>query len=250
MDNNLLTETNMISSKEDSSYPVENLLNPSRGKLFKPTSNNFNFSIDFGWNAYIQFIGMVGPLDEVFGISPSANITIQANNINDFTSPPYERAVKATYRGLYVFLEESYRYWKITINDNSPTVNSIGYFYMGDMTQLTTRTINKGFNSNMVDQTRVIQALDGSLYFDKKPIYHSFSGLSLGYLSAQDRETLEGVFYKNGIGTPMFFSLDPSGMISDNLFEFTKLMIFKSAPSVSHEFNEKFSMSFDLVEVI
>jgi len=251
MDNNLLTATNLTPSKEDSSYPIENLLDAtSRSKVFKPTSNDFNFTIDLGWNAEIKFIGMVGPSDEIFGISPSASITIQANNINDFAAPPYELTTSPTYRGLYVFLHESYRYWKITIDDSQPTVNSIGYFYMGDMTQLATRTINRGFSSEIVDQTRAIQALDGTLYFDEKPKFHTFSGLSLGYLSASDRATLEKVYFDNGRSTPMFFTLDPTGMLSSDLAEFTKLMYFQDPPKVGHEFNDLFSMSFQLREVI
>ena len=252
MDNNYLTASNLVASKEDSSYPIENILTTVRGQVFKPTSNNFNFTIDLSYNAEVKCIAMIGKLDSIFGISPSAVITVQANNINDFSgTTPYEASLTATYQGVYHFLHESYRYWKITINDSSPTVNEISYFYLGDSTQLETRTINRGFSSALVDPTRVITAMDGSIYFNEKPKYHVFSGLSMGYLSSNDREIIEKLYFDKGKNTPMLFSIDPTGQIlSENIHQFTKLMIFEDAPTVSHEFNNLFSMRFDLREVI
>ena len=69
MDNQFLDESLMTVSSVDSSYPVSNMLDPIRSRIFKPTTNVFTIHADLQYNANINFIGVVGPLSRSFGIA-------------------------------------------------------------------------------------------------------------------------------------------------------------------------------------
>ena len=253
MENQFLDESLMTVSSVDPAYPVSNMIDGVRSRIFKPLANNFTIDIDLKYNANINFIGMVGPLSKSFSISEVATITLEANNINDFTSPPYTKTLTITPAGILEFLDgdTSFRYWRISIDDSlNPSPIDIGYLYLGDYTQLEARTINKEFSAGVVDQTKVVQSMNGTLFFDEKQKYHRFNGLGLGYLSASDRKLVEDMYWRIGKSTPIFVSLDPNLCISEEQAELTKFMVFEGQPSVNHKFNDKYSMSFSLREVV
>jgi len=252
-DNQFLEASMMTVSSEDSDYPIENILDPIRSRLFKPLSNTFNIVIDLGVNASVGFIGIVGPLSAYFGISDAATITIEANNINDFVSPPFTTTATPELTGVFKFVDgaNDYRYWKVSIDDNTnPTIMELGYLYFGDYLQLESRTLSKGFSSGVVDPTKQVTSMSGALYYDEKQKYHRFNGLSLGYIPAADRRLLEKMYYDNGKSTPMFVSIDPNLKISEEYGELTKLMVFENAPSVNHHFDDVYSVGFSLRESV
>jgi hypothetical protein len=258
MDNQQLTASNITVSSENSDYPKENMIDTVRSRVFKPAdaaTNIFNITIDLGSNATCNFLGIVSPLEDYFTISDAATITIEANNINDFVSPPFSTTATPELTGVFKFFDESvdtdYRYWKISFDDSTnPTTLSIGYIYLGDLTQLTSRTVSKGFSTSAVDPSKADSSMNGTLYFDEKQRYHMFNGLSLGYIPAADRRTLEKLFYDNGKSSPMFVSLDPNLKVSEEYGELTKLMRFETQPSVQHHFDDVYSMSFSMREVV
>jgi hypothetical protein len=253
MDNQFLDESLMTVSSVDSSYPVSNMLDPVRSRVFKPTTNTFTIEVDLQYNANINFIGVVGPLSRSFGISEVATITLEANNIDDFTLPPFSQTLTPTTSGILTFLDgdTAYRYWKLSIDDSTNPVDvEIGYLYLGDLTQLTDRTVNKGFTAGVVDPTKSATSMNGTLFFDEKQKYHRFNGLGLGYLSGDDRKTIEDLYYRIGKGNPFFISIDPNLKISDEQAELTKLVVFENAPGVAHKFDNKYSLSFSLREVV
>jgi len=267
-DNQYLEASMITASSEESGYPIENIVDPIRSRIYKPTSNAFTLTIDriykptsnaftltidLGVNASIDFVGMVGPISDYFGISDAATITLEANSINDFTTPPYSVSITPELTGIFKFLDGNtdYRYWKWTIDDTgNPEDVNIGYIYMGDYTQLADRTVSKGFSTTMVDPTKSTTSMDGTVYYDEKQKYHKFQGLSLGYIPADDRRSLEKLYWDNGKSTPMFVSLDPNLSFSEEYGELTKLVVWENAPSVTHHFDDVYSMSISLRESI
>jgi len=252
-DNQQLTDSMITASSTESGFPVSNMLEPIRSRIYKPTSNVFTLTIDLGVNASINFVGMVGPISEYFAISDAATVTLEANNINDFATPPFSVSITPELTGIFKFLDgdTDYRYWKWSIDDSSnPEDVNIGYIYMGDYTQLSSRTVSKGFNTTAVDPSKQVTSMDGSVYYDEKQKYHRFQGLSLGFIPADDRRTLEKLYWDNGKTTPMFVSLDPNLKLSDEHGELTKLMIWENSPGVTHHFDDVYSMNFSLRESV
>ena len=256
MDNNLLTAANMTVSSEHADYPKKNMVDTVRSRVFKPldaATNIFNITIDLGVNASCDFLGIVSPIADYFTISDAATITIEANNINDFAAPPFSTTATPELTGVFKFLDNdtSYRYWKISFDDSTnPVTLSIGYIYLGDYTQLTSRTVSKGFTTTAVDPTISTSSMNGTQYFDERQRYHTFNGLSLGYIPAADRRILEKLYWDNGKSSPMFVSLDPNLKLSEDYGEMTKLMYWTNSPNVSHHFDDVYSLNFSMREVV
>jgi hypothetical protein len=66
-------------------------------------------------------------------LTSGATITLQANSADDWGAPPYSQAVTWTAGTLCLFLDQTYRWWRLTISDDA---NPAGYlraseFYLG-----------------------------------------------------------------------------------------------------------------------
>ena len=77
-------------------------------------TNEF-LTFDLGYQAPIDFLGVVGPAGSQFPVSTNATVTLQGNNINDFTSPPFSQTLSVTSKGIFEFFDNSsdnrYRFW-------------------------------------------------------------------------------------------------------------------------------------------
>jgi hypothetical protein len=212
---------------------------------------------DLGYNAPITFFSVINPLGETVPFSNSATIKLQANNINLFTAPPLDLTLTVSPGGLFKFLDDitdtGYRFWKFSFIDinsaNGPSGFNISYIYLGTFTELS-RNISVGFQTQTVDPSTRSESENGALYFDEKVRYDRITNSSIGYLSRADRQTMQQLYFDYGSTTPFFFSIDPDLCISDELYEFTKYVIFDDAPTFQHINSDIFSMNMSFRELL
>lgn len=210
---------------------------------------------DLGYNQEITFFGLVGILGEEFSISENATINLMGNNLNDFSSPPLTVSLTVTPGGVLKFLDDvatnGYRFWKFEfedkLNPNGPEGFSFGYLYLGDYTTVS-RNLTNGFIKRFNDPSIASESESGVIYYDTKTRYVTFENTSLQYLSQADRDTLEQMFFNFGTFTPFFISIDPLLCISEELYDFTKYVTFREAPTFTHVRGEMFSMSISFRE--
>ena len=145
---------------------------------------------DMGYNATVTFGALIGPRTKLWNISDSSVVTLEGNNIDDFTSPPFSITIQRTVDGHMGFSalsdnDSSYRYWKLTImdRDNVDFLNAtISYIYLGDYLTLENGNINKGFAFRPVDLSTRDETESGVLYSNQKAKYYVFDQLTLGFL--------------------------------------------------------------------
>ena len=213
---------------------------------------------DLGYQAEMSFFAMISPLDEEISISDSAVVKLQANNVDEFAIPQLDLTLTKTKGGFMRFLDDqtdtSYRFWKISILDRlnpaGPEELSIGHIYLGDFITVTSRNINAGFTSNIIDPTQSSISEDGSIYFDTKTKFASLGGLGMQFLSRADKDTLEQMYFDLGISTPFYVSIDPLNCISDDIHQFTKYVTFDGDPNFTHFKSDIFSMTLQLKELV
>lgn len=212
---------------------------------------------DLGYNATIEFFAVINPLGEAFPIAKNATIKLQANNINDFTAPQIDLTLSVTPGGILKFLDEiddtGYRFWKFSFIDrdsfDGPSGFNISYIYLGDYLVLS-RNISTGFQKTITDPSTRSESENGALYFDKKVRYAQFSNSSIQYLTKDDRDQLEQLYFDFGSTTPFFFSIDPSLCISNDLYDLTKYVIFDDSPTFTHIKGELFSVNINFREIL
>jgi hypothetical protein len=212
---------------------------------------------DFGYNAPVEFFGLISPLGEIFSLSNSATIKLQANNLNEWTSPPLDITLTRSDYGIFRFMDDisdsSYRYWRVYIQDklnpNGPEGLSFGHIYLGDYVTLTARNVANGFSKTQIDPSLKSQSEGGAIYFDNKVKYCEITGLGINLFTKEDRAQLEAIFDKVGVSKPLYVSIDPTVTHTNNLYELTKYATFSESPQFNHILRDLFSMSFSLAEL-
>lgn len=213
---------------------------------------------DMGTSYPISFISVLGFVGSPFLLSNSATITIQASNLNSWTSPALSQAITSTDRGAMRFLDDltnyNYRYWKIKFVDRTNPLGGtnigISNLFVGDYDTILNRNINRGFELKLNDPSTSIESESGVFYHDVKTKYGELSGLSLGFLDKSDKDAMLLMFEKLGKTTPFFISLDPTNVITDSIFDLTKLVKFNESPSFQHVIRDIFTMQLSVRELI
>lgn len=263
-DNQFLDTSNTDVVTGEADHPFSNALSPVRSMTYVPdysTYRTWHIEADFGYNAPVSLVAIVPKLGEVFNVSEAATITLKANNIDDFTSPPFSQTIVASDYGLFCHIDNSeggYRYWRLDVDDSVNPLNDnpgyypveLAYIYFGDHVNITERTINRGFSKQEVDPSRDQVSMSGTRYFEERQKYLELNSMGLGYMPADERRLLEQMFYDFGTHDPFFVSLDPSLEFSDYDWELTRFMRFKSAPTLRNFHSDVYSMAFSLQEVV
>ena len=217
---------------------------------------------DLGYAGEVKAFMAIGTLDEVFSISSDGTIRLQANNVNSFSSPPLDIDLSGDLlsTGIYKFIDSiatdlRYRHWKFKIIDRKNPLGpeesiKISHIYLGDYTQITSRSIQSGFNKATEDPSVRSESEGGALYFDTKTKFSLIQNVGYAHLSKSDRLTLENLFDEKGTTTPFYVSIDPNLKISTQLDELTKYVVYDSSPNFSHVIFDKFNYSINFSEVI
>ena len=247
---------NYTLTSEDVNYPFTNALSTVRSKLYKTTSNtNQSIIVDLGFADEITAFGIFGALGKPLGITEFGTITLSANNINEFTTPPFQVTVDQNDQQAVWFSDgiedTTYRYWEILIDDpGNPDFINFGYIYLGDYTAPILRNINQGFGWSTIDRTSVVKSLNGTAYFDVRTKYDIFDAMTLGLMVESDRLIMQRLYDRLGISSPVMVSIDPTGVITSDLNQLTRLARFSSSFRANHRVFEYFDVSFTLEEVI
>lgn len=212
---------------------------------------------DLGYNYEPTFFACISPLSEVFSTSRTGTISIQANNINSWDSPPFDVTLSRTDDGVFKFFDDQtstgYRYWKFKIvdklNTGGPEGLSFGHLYIGDYITLDDRNIGNGIQFDLIDPSERLTSENGAIYFNTRTKYYRISSASIKYLNETDRVTIKNMFNKLGMTTPFYISVDPrEGISSDQ--EMTKYVIFDDQPTFNHIISSIFNFSFSVREVV
>ena len=199
------------------------------------------------------------PINEIFGLSSSAVITLEANNVNSWSSPPFSQTLTRTDNGIFNFFDNltdySYRYVRFRYVDRMNTLGPNGvkfsHIYLGDYFTLDNdRPVSYGYNKLLVDPSVSSATESGTLYFDNKIKYSEFNGIGLSVLKRDQKDAIEYFFKTVGLNTAFYISIDPLGLYTDDLGELTKYVFFKDSPVFSHTVKDFFTTAINLREVV
>lgn len=202
------------------------------------------------------FVGIISGIDEVFSLSETATVKIQANNIDYWASPPVDITIPVSDYGCLKFIDTintaSYRFWRIKIVDRlnylGPEGIKIAYAYIGDHVTMTTSNIAIGFRKELNDPSNVLQSENGALFFETRPRYLSFSNAQVQLLSGAEQRTLEQAFYDLGKREPFFVSIDPDVAVSGELGDLTRFVVMTNNPTFDHVIRDYYNINFDMRE--
>jgi hypothetical protein len=215
-------------------------------------------TIDFGFQGSVEFIAIISDVDQSFGLSSSAIVTLEGNNIDNFTNPPFSKTLTVNDQGIFEFNDTdpiaTFRFWRLNIVDKFNSILGpnleVGNIYLGGYQTLTGRNITSGFTDTLIDPSKRSQSEGGVLYFDKKTKYKSFSSIPIRLLEDADKQVIKDVFQTVGKTEPFYLSLDPLGQISSDITEFTIFCVFESEPVFTSVGSCFFNTTLNVREVV
>ena len=214
--------------------------------------------VDLGVASEITFVSLLGVLGEVYPLGDTATVTLKANTSMAFSSPALSVTLTPGTHGMSDFLDDeadtNYRYWQLEITDRlntlGPTGFEFGHFYLGDYVTIESRNVASGFNKYQVDTSTAEESDSGALYAQAGFKYMKFESVEIGYMEASDRRALEQAFYDLGKYTPFYVSLDPTLLVSDDITELTRYVVFEDEPKFEHVKADVYSVRMSFREVM
>lgn len=212
-------------------------------------------TIDFGYQAPIGFIGLVGDLAQELKIHPGATVEIFGNNVNDFTAPPLNQVLPIYDTGVFKFIDDiadsAWRYLKLRITCPTATIMpEFGYIYIGDYGVIPGRNVGTGVETTHEDNSIISKADDGQIYGNDKTPLRLYSSLEVGVAKPAAAAYLKNIYKLKQLSTPFFFSLDPKNFLGEGIDEHLALVRLTAPPKYKHVLNNLWQLSFELREVI
>jgi hypothetical protein len=212
------------------------------------------WKVDLGAARNVKAFFAIGGADEDFTLSASATITLSANSVDSFTSPPYSVTLTREQWGAFEFLDETYRYWQLEYIDKTnsagPQSFAIHQIYLGDYVEPSVRNLKPGFERELVDPSVMSESSGGNLFWRTKKRFWRYTNLMIDWLEGTDRTEVEGTLNAIGKTTPFFIALDPEAEISDSVGELTKYVVFEEVPRIPHLQYRYYSVTMSLREVV
>ena len=131
--NNLAENATLTESSFLSGYPISNVQIPQLARLFKFDGNSGNIVLDFGAAVNIKSI-VIGNTN----MTSSGTLTIEANATDSWGGPSYQQAITVNddTANQALFLDETYRYFRIVFSDATLTDIEVGHLSFGDYLQI------------------------------------------------------------------------------------------------------------------
>jgi hypothetical protein len=213
------------------------------------------FHFDFQVARPVDFVALISPIDEEFGISQGATITLEGSNLGFWAPPAMSVNIPVTELGAFKFIDDqtsSYRYFRLRIFDPMNTTGKVSFshLYLGDYETISDRNVNIGFDMTEIDPSKISDAMSGKRYADEDIKYTVMNALGINNIELVDRDKLYRMWSKLGLTKPFYISLDPTECVSTSIKDLTKFVYFNSQPSFVHIIYKIWSTSFSVREVI
>ena len=245
MDTNLVDQSVFTASSENALFPVSNLKDTRRSKVYRSTSNSDTVTLDMQETSEVDTIFVVANKRDGFGVS---TVTVEFNGTSDFTTPAYSIAVPFSVKfgvGFIEFTKVEYRFARIVMT------STLGYcelskVYIGKKLEMK-RSINFGWtikdNELSINQSNRYGQKFTDVIGRQKQINVSFS-----YVDKDDLDLINSVLDDRGESKPIYIILGCDTMTNDNR-RFSGPVTLNDIPTITNPLFNKYSLSFALSEL-
>ena len=247
--NNLYDSATITASSAASGYPVANLKNQIRSKVWKTagaTAGTANLVINHGSAKAVTCLALAG----YDWSSAPGTLTFEANATDSWGAPSFSQALtwaantangnKATI--FMTFASQSYQYNRLNVVYSpgaTPTDWSLGRIFVGTYFQPTVNYLAER-RDTLVDPSLISQTVGGQKYVDEIEKYRTIDFDFLFNGQAQ-WESFMSMLNTVGISRDLFISFD----YTNELNEMTIYGKFTNLPGASITRNRAFSLTFE-----
>lgn len=242
--NNLINQSTITASSENLLFPLTNLKDPRRSKVYRSTSNSDEIILDFNETSDVDSFVITDNKLTGFGVS---TITLEFNATNEWSSPAASETVTFSPKfglGIAEFTLKSYRFCRIVMTSTLGYCE-LGKFFIGKKMELG-RSIN--FNWSIKDnelstkQTNRYGQIFTDIIIRQKTINASLSLLDKDHLD-KINDWLDYV----GETRPFFVKIGCDNMVNDNK-RFSGMVYLSDVPTISNPYFNKYNLSMTFIE--
>ena len=246
MGENLVDQSTLTASTENLLFPVSNIKDSRRSKVFRSTSNSSNIVIDMQETSLVDTIFIVADKRAGFGV---ATVTVEFNGTNSWGAPAYSIAVPfSTIHGIgFVELpaQIGYRFARVVMT------STLGYcelskIFIGSYLALT-RSINFGWTIKDEELSQKSRNRYNQLFVDVISRQKTIN-FSMSYLDKEDLDLVNSVLDDRGETKPFYIILGCSTMVNDNR-RFSGPVFLDDIPTITNPFFNKYSLSMAVKEM-
>jgi hypothetical protein len=242
---NLIYQSKITASSENALFPIKNIFDERRSKVFRSLNSNDNIVFDFNETSEIDSFFIVGDKRNGLGVH---TIRLEFNHINEWATPAeyVDVEIDAKYNsGLTEFDLKEYRFCRMVIT-STLSYCEIANIFIGKKLDLN-RSIN--FNWSIKDNELSTKKTNryGQVFSDiigKQRVINA----SLSFLNKEQLDKINSVIDFYGETKPFFVKIGCENMVSNNL-RFSGMYYFGDVPQISNPYFNRYNLSFSLVEV-
>lgn len=187
---NLVYQSNITASSVNAQFPVDNIKDFRRTKVFKALSNSAQVVFDLGDIREIDSIALVDSGVDSFGFD---SLVVEMNNVNSWATPPFQQSVTIDavngWANISLPSVESYRYVRLVLTNTGDNVGVskvfIGKSFYNEQICFTYPIDYKQRNNATVSTNRY-----GQKFFDEISSAKEISGT----IPALDKTEVEELF--------------------------------------------------------
>lgn len=241
---NLVIQSIITASSENAQFPVDNILDPRRSKVYRSTSSSASIVFDFGETSQVDSFFLVADKRNGLGVS---TITLEFSHTNVWTSPAATEVItlNAEYNAGYKeFTVKEYRFCRMVMT-STLSFCEIANVFIGKKLDLN-RSINFNWSIKDNELSRKQTNRYGQIFSDiinKQRVINA----SLSLLDKDQLDKINSVIDLYGETKPFFVRIGCDNMVNNPL-RFSGMFYFNDIPQISNPNFNKYNLSFSLIE--
>lgn len=251
---NLVTQdtTTITASSEDAFFPVSNIADPRKSKVFRTVEGTTSVTVvfDFITTETVNAVLLQGGLN---GLGFAGNLTIEANATDSWGSPAFSTTLtpnETFNKGAVTFADQEYRFWRLSASNAGEDYVELGKIFIGkklaiDDTNL--RNITFGWKWELEDFADKSFNRYGEVFVDEiTKLYRLQAGFQ--YLKQTQAYNLIDGLYLVGKSKPLWLLIDSEETFSDTKERFMIYGYLNKIPDLTNTHFGLFSLNFVIEE--
>lgn len=241
---NLIYQSTITASSENLLFPVSNIKDPRRTKVFRSVNNSDNIVLDFNETSDVDSFLITDNKFTGFGIS---TIILEFNATNEWSSPAETETItfdSVFGLGIAEFSVKSYRFCRIVMT------STLGYceiskFFIGKKMELG-RSINFGWSIKENELSTKQSNRYGQIFIDviaRQKVINA----SLGLLDKDQLDKINQWLDTVGETKPFFIKIGCDNMVNNNK-RFSGMFYLSDIPTISNQNFGRYNMSMSFIE--
>lgn len=242
---NLIDQATLTASSENALFPVKNIKDPRRTKVFRSNSNQTSVVFDFMETSQFDSFLITDNWVHGFGIS---TILIEANGTDEWSSPPFSTTMTFSTKhhiGIKELEEvQSYRFVRMTFNSTLDYCELANLFI--GMKMKPSRGLNRSWTFKDDDLSTVKENRYTQKFVDINGRQRIFAG-QINNLDNANIEKIRDITDIKGKVKPLFVKIGCAETMGD-IDRYTAMVYFSSIPSNTNRFYQNWGLPINLEE--